>query len=173
MARCQECVIIYTYMYILSRASEVGSPINPPWAPGSDKTWGQGSFGLDKPPRAPASDKGPWSVSRRCPEPRWFIGDPTSRAHNNIYMCSSYCSYSNIVPLSDKYNLEKHYRRFESVCEGFWWMRGSLMRQPSPLASFWFIVFGCSRQVTKKILCLECHRIQYHVRIGVMFMIIG
>ncbi len=30
---------------ILSRASEVGSPTNPPWAPGSDKTRGQGSFG--------------------------------------------------------------------------------------------------------------------------------
>ncbi len=30
---------------ILSRASEVGSPTSPPWAPGSDKTRGQGSFG--------------------------------------------------------------------------------------------------------------------------------
>ncbi len=29
-------------MYILSRASEVGSPTNPPWAPGNDKTRGQG-----------------------------------------------------------------------------------------------------------------------------------
>ena len=29
---------------ILSRASEVGSPTNPPWAPGSDKTRGQGSL---------------------------------------------------------------------------------------------------------------------------------
>ncbi len=29
----------------ISRASEVGSPTNPPWAPGSDKTRGQGSFG--------------------------------------------------------------------------------------------------------------------------------
>ncbi len=29
----------------LSRASEVGSPTNPPWTPGSDKTRGQGSFG--------------------------------------------------------------------------------------------------------------------------------
>ena len=31
-------------MKILSRASEVGSPTNPPWAPGSDKTRGQGSL---------------------------------------------------------------------------------------------------------------------------------
>ncbi len=30
---------------VLSRASEMGSPTNPPWAPGSDKTQGQGSFG--------------------------------------------------------------------------------------------------------------------------------
>ncbi len=29
---------------ILSRASEMGSPTNPPWASGSDKTRGQGSF---------------------------------------------------------------------------------------------------------------------------------
>ena len=29
--------------------------------------------------------KGPWSVSRCCPEPRWFIGDPTWLAHDNIY----------------------------------------------------------------------------------------
>ncbi len=28
-------------LYILSRASEVGSPTNPPWAPGSDKTRGK------------------------------------------------------------------------------------------------------------------------------------
>ena len=32
-------------LYIVSLASEVGSPTNPPWAPGSDKTPGQGSFG--------------------------------------------------------------------------------------------------------------------------------
>ncbi len=31
------------FHYILSRASKVGSPTNPPWAPGSDKTRGQGS----------------------------------------------------------------------------------------------------------------------------------
>ncbi len=31
---------------ILSCAREVGSPTNPPWAPSSDKTRGQGSFGL-------------------------------------------------------------------------------------------------------------------------------
>ncbi len=36
---------LVTIYYILSRASEVGSPTNPPWAPGSDKTQGQGSFG--------------------------------------------------------------------------------------------------------------------------------
>ncbi len=30
---------------MLSRASKVGSPRNPPWAPGCDKTRGQGSFG--------------------------------------------------------------------------------------------------------------------------------
>ncbi len=30
---------------VLSRSCEVGSPTNPPWAPGSDKTRGQGSFG--------------------------------------------------------------------------------------------------------------------------------
>ncbi len=36
---------IQHFYYILSRASEVGSPANPPWAPGSDKTRGQGSFG--------------------------------------------------------------------------------------------------------------------------------
>ncbi len=35
----------FTVVKILSRASEVGSPINPPWAPGSNKTRGQGSFG--------------------------------------------------------------------------------------------------------------------------------
>ncbi len=29
---------------ILSRASEAGSPTNPPWAPGSGKTRGQGSY---------------------------------------------------------------------------------------------------------------------------------
>ena len=29
---------------ILSRASELGSPTNPPWAPGSNKTWGKGSL---------------------------------------------------------------------------------------------------------------------------------
>ena len=28
---------------------------------------------------------GPWPVSRRCPEPRWFIGDPTSLARDNIF----------------------------------------------------------------------------------------
>ncbi len=27
----------------------------------------------------------PWSVSRCCPEPRWFNGDPTLLARNNIY----------------------------------------------------------------------------------------
>ncbi len=32
------------YTNILSRASEVGSPTNPPWAPDSDKTQGQGCF---------------------------------------------------------------------------------------------------------------------------------
>ena len=32
-------------LYVLSRASEVGSPTNPPRAPSSDKTWSQGSFG--------------------------------------------------------------------------------------------------------------------------------
>ncbi len=30
---------------VLSRASELGSPTNPPWAPGSDMTRGLGSFG--------------------------------------------------------------------------------------------------------------------------------
>ena len=30
---------------ILLHASKVGSPTNPPWAPGTDKTQGQGSFG--------------------------------------------------------------------------------------------------------------------------------
>ncbi len=30
--------------FVLSRASEVGSPTNPPWAPGSDKTRGQGAL---------------------------------------------------------------------------------------------------------------------------------
>ena len=30
---------------ILSPASEVGSSTNPPWAPGSNETRGQGSFG--------------------------------------------------------------------------------------------------------------------------------
>ncbi len=30
--------------YILSCASEVGSPTNPTWDPGSDKTRGQGSY---------------------------------------------------------------------------------------------------------------------------------
>ncbi len=28
--------------------------------------------------------KGPWFVSCRCPEPRWFNGDPTSLACDNI-----------------------------------------------------------------------------------------
>ena len=28
----------------------------------------------------------PWPVSRCCLEPRWFVGDPTSLAHNNIYV---------------------------------------------------------------------------------------
>ncbi len=36
----------HLFIHVLSRASEVGSPTNPPWAPGSDKTQGQGSFGL-------------------------------------------------------------------------------------------------------------------------------
>ncbi len=31
------------FHFILSLASEVGSPTNPPWAPGSNKTRGQGS----------------------------------------------------------------------------------------------------------------------------------
>ncbi len=31
--------------YVLSSASEVGSPTNPPWALDSDKARGQGSFG--------------------------------------------------------------------------------------------------------------------------------
>ncbi len=31
------------------------------------------------------------------------------------------CSYSNMVPLSDKCNLEKNYPRVELVLEGFWW----------------------------------------------------
>ncbi len=31
--------------------------------------------------------KGARSMSRRCPEPRWFIGDTTSLARNNIYLC--------------------------------------------------------------------------------------
>ncbi len=26
----------------------------------------------------------PWPVSRHCPEPRWFVGDPTSLARDNI-----------------------------------------------------------------------------------------
>ena len=29
---------------------------------------------------------GPWSMSRRCPEPRWFVGDPTSLARYNIFV---------------------------------------------------------------------------------------
>ncbi len=37
-------IVIWIYI-VLSHASEVGSPTNPPWAPGSDKTRGQGSFG--------------------------------------------------------------------------------------------------------------------------------
>ncbi len=28
--------------------------------------------------------KGPWSMSRHCPEPRRFFGDPTLLARNNI-----------------------------------------------------------------------------------------
>ena len=28
--------------------------------------------------------KGPWPVSRRCPEPRRFFGDPALLAHDNI-----------------------------------------------------------------------------------------
>ncbi len=33
-------------LYIVAcQRGEVGSPTNPPWAPGSDKTQGQGSFG--------------------------------------------------------------------------------------------------------------------------------
>ncbi len=39
--KCQ----LQTRGMILSRASEAGYPTNPPWAPGSDKTRGQGSFG--------------------------------------------------------------------------------------------------------------------------------
>ncbi len=67
-----------------------------------------------------------------------------------------------------KCNLEKHYARMESG-EGFWWVRGPLVRQQSPLASFWiwFIVFGYSRQMTKKIFCLGCYNI--HVRIAYRF----
>ncbi len=38
-------IIIILSVNILSRASEAGSPTNPPWAPGSDKTRGQESFG--------------------------------------------------------------------------------------------------------------------------------
>ncbi len=33
-------------MYNNTYCHEEGSPTNPPWAPGSDKTWSQGSFGL-------------------------------------------------------------------------------------------------------------------------------
>ena len=28
----------------------------------------------------------PWSVSRRCLGPRWFVGDPTSLACDNIIL---------------------------------------------------------------------------------------
>ena len=28
--------------------------------------------------------KDPWPMSCRCPEPRWFVGDPTSLARDNI-----------------------------------------------------------------------------------------
>ncbi len=49
----QKYLLLFMYMHkvilrrtILSRTSEVEYPTNPPWAPGSDKTWGQGSFGL-------------------------------------------------------------------------------------------------------------------------------
>ncbi len=43
MSVCKSVLTHHT-LNILSRASEVGSPTNPPWAPGSDKTRGQGSF---------------------------------------------------------------------------------------------------------------------------------
>ncbi len=45
---CAKCLRMYLcielWYKILSRANEVGSPTNPPWAPGSDKTQGQGSY---------------------------------------------------------------------------------------------------------------------------------
>ncbi len=94
-------------------------------------------------------------------------GWPKARGQANKAWSKVFCSYSNMVALSDKCNLEKHYPQMESVWKGFWWVRGPLVRQPSPPASFWtwIIVFGCSRQMTKKIFCLECYNIQYHVRI--------
>ena len=40
-------------------------------------------LGILRPPINGLDD--PWHVSRRCLEPRWFVGDPTSLACDNIY----------------------------------------------------------------------------------------
>ena len=41
-----------------------------------------GSYRFRPPVNGP---KDPWPVSCRCPEPRWFVGNPTSLARDNIY----------------------------------------------------------------------------------------
>ena len=44
-----------------------------------------------------------------------------TRGQANKAWSKAFCSYSNMVTLSDKCNLKKHYPRMESVWKGFWW----------------------------------------------------
>ena len=90
-------VSITSYKYILSRATFPGAP-----SYDGMRTWVEGSQtcgdrALDEAfihvethlpvmrlVRFVRSLKGPWPVSCRCLEPRWFVGDPTSLARDNI-----------------------------------------------------------------------------------------
>ncbi len=42
----------------------------------------------------------PWPVSRRCLEPRWFVGDPTSLARDNIHVCFGSQEYHILTTMS-------------------------------------------------------------------------
>ncbi len=100
VGRVSRKYIAHKYSNSIKESSESGLYIvacqrggvsnKPPWAPGSDKTQGQGSFGpftggLDLPCRSgPPVDglKDPWPRVLSLPE--WFVGDPASLARYNI-----------------------------------------------------------------------------------------
>ncbi len=108
----------------------------------------------------------PWLISLKQEGKCWMLKWPSLPCafNRNFEEC-------NMVPLSDKCNLEKkHYPRMESALECFWW--GLLVSErafgettePSSLVlkliySVW--LFWTNE---KKIFCLECYNIQYRVR---------